>query len=150
MLGEKERRALRPDAQGFDEIRIRTIPRYKTSGMSGDEWRIHAEIEFYRKGIKRHSVGVRDVQTAAGFVYAEMGRALDNGKGYFAGEGTFCDQEGCAELGTVKKYLKKAFCREGHDEQVSTPTYRLFCAEHSRRGDCGLEDADANYTETPT
>lgn len=35
--------ALRPDAQAFDEIRIVTVPRYKQSGLSGDEWRIHAE-----------------------------------------------------------------------------------------------------------
>lgn len=49
-MGDKARRALRPDAQACDEIRIYTVPRYKTSGLSGDEWRISAVTEFYRKG----------------------------------------------------------------------------------------------------
>gem|GEM_PF-6705725 len=45
----KDRYALRPDAQAFDEIRIVTVPRYKTSGLSGDEWRISAMIQFFAK-----------------------------------------------------------------------------------------------------
>lgn len=48
-------RAYRPDAQAFDEIRIFTVPSYKTSGLSGDEWRISATVEFYRNGILRHT-----------------------------------------------------------------------------------------------
>lgn len=40
---------LRPDAQAFDEVRIVTVPRYKQSGLSGDEWRISAAIRLYRK-----------------------------------------------------------------------------------------------------
>jgi hypothetical protein len=52
-----ERRALRPDAQAFDEVRIVTVPRYKISGLSGDEWRISSHIEFYRKGRKVHERG---------------------------------------------------------------------------------------------
>jgi hypothetical protein len=33
--------------QNVDEVRIATIPRYKTSDISGDEWRISAKIEFF-------------------------------------------------------------------------------------------------------
>lgn len=147
-LGEKEARALRPDAQAFDEVRITTVPRWKDSEMSGSEWRISAKIEFLRKGIVKHENYFGDVQTACGFAYAEMMRAQDDGKAYFAGEAEFCDQESCKEIGTVRKYLKKSWCRSGHAEELHQPTYRLFCEKHSRRGDCGLDDADTNYKET--
>ena len=50
-LFDKPSRALKPDAQAFDEVRIVTVPRYKRSDLSGDEWRISAEIQFYRNGV---------------------------------------------------------------------------------------------------
>jgi hypothetical protein len=43
-------RAQKPDAQAFDEVRIKTVPRYKTSGLSGDEWRISATIQLMLSG----------------------------------------------------------------------------------------------------
>ena len=92
--------ALRPDAQAFDEVRIITVPRYKTSGLSGDEWRIHAEAQFYRKGRLIFSEGCRDVQAACGLVYGWYVTACDDGKAYFAGDGVTCDQEGCHEPAT--------------------------------------------------
>ncbi len=49
-MNERVNRALKPDAQAFDEVRIRTVPRWKESGLSGDEWRISATVEFWRKG----------------------------------------------------------------------------------------------------
>ena len=48
-LGNKIWRDLKPDAQAFDAVRITTVPRYKTSGLSGDEWRISAHVELLRK-----------------------------------------------------------------------------------------------------
>ena len=58
-LGEQWSHALRPDGQAFDEIRIKTIPRYKTSGLSGNEWRYHAEVYLLRKGqiVKQRGYG---------------------------------------------------------------------------------------------
>jgi len=61
----KQQRALRPDAQAFDEVRIVTVPRYKTSGMSGDEWRISATIQFMRKGRIVHERGISSVEVEA-------------------------------------------------------------------------------------
>lgn len=143
------RRALKPDAQGFDEIRIITVPRWKDSYYSGSEWRISASIQFFRKGVQRHEVGVSKVETAAGFCYAEMMRAYDSALGYFAGEEDTCDQEGCALPARHIRWLKKEFCQAGHGEDVKSPVYRMFCDDHKRRGDCGLEDNDSNYSETP-
>lgn len=145
-----ERRAIKPDSQAFDEIRLVTVPRYKTSGMSGDEWRISVKFEFYRKGEKVHeSGGIRNMETAVAFLPAEFYRAIDDGKAYFAGESDKCDQEGCAETATVTYRLKKEFCRHGHETDPydfdKRPLLRKFCERHSTRGDCGLEDADRNY-----
>jgi hypothetical protein len=145
-LGEKESGALRPDAQAFDEVRIVTVPRYKTSGLSGDEWRISAHIEFYRKGVKVHeSGGLRNVETACGFVYAEHCKGTDEGHAYFASEKGICDQEGCSERATLLFKLKKLFCRSGHGTEPMGIETRQFCEQHKRRGDCALEDADSNY-----
>ncbi len=141
-------RALRPDAQAFDEVRITTVPRYKTSGMSGDEWRMSAKIQFMRKGRVVHESRASTVEHACGFVMSEFYKACDEGKAYFAGEEDFCDQEGCSELATVTYRVKKRFSRDNPfewNEELKELTVRRFCAKHSRRGDCAFDDADANY-----
>jgi len=137
--------AHKPDGQAFDRIEIVTVPRYKESGLSGDEWRISAAIIFYRKGQEVHRVTTRNVQSACHHLAWHHDAAVSDGKGYFAGERDVCDQEGCAELATVWYRLKNQFCREGHGTEPHRETYRQFCERHSTRGDCGLEDADRNY-----
>ena len=141
---------LRPDAQGFDEVRIVTVPRYKTSGMSGDEWRISGEIQLMRKGRIVHKEQFQNVESCAKFLPWVMACASDNGKAYFASEEDFCDQEGCSEKAVSKYRLKAEYCRKGHKTEL--PAYaqqkdqlRQFCAKHLKRGDCGLEDNDDNY-----
>lgn len=49
-LQETGKFALKPDAQAFDEIRLKTVERFKDSHYSGSEWRIQVNVEFYRKG----------------------------------------------------------------------------------------------------
>jgi hypothetical protein len=142
--------ALRPDAQAFDEIRIVTVPRYKESELSGDEWRIHAEAQFYRKGKHIFSEGCRNVETACGLLYGWHVKGCDDGKAYFAGDGMTCDQEGCHEPALIR-YLKKAdYCNSAHKSDVSDVSkYRHFCEKHKERGDCGFDDSDDNYIEEP-
>lgn len=139
----------RPDAQGFDEVRIQTVPRYKTSGLSGNEWRISAQIQLLRKGRVMHEESFGDISAAIKFLPIVHARALDDGKGYFATEESFCDQEGCPEQATVFYRLKKRFCVGGGNCGQEMKMYgeerRQFCERHSKRGDCGLEDADDNY-----
>jgi hypothetical protein len=143
---EKSRRACRPDAQPFDEVRIKTVPRYKTSGLSGDEWRISATVEIYRKGRLLHEASFSNMDYATRLLCAEYVKASEGGKQFYGGEDGFCDQEGCAAAPTVTYALKKEFCRSGHGEPVSGQVVRMFCDAHKQRGDCGLEDADVNYT----
>lgn len=142
--------ALRPDAQAFDEIRIITVPRYKTSGLSGDEWRIHAEAQFYRKGRLIFSEGCNKMDTACGLLFSWYVKAIDDGKAYFAGDGITCDQEGCHEPATVRYRRLFDYCRDAHKTAVSDVSlYRHFCEKHKTRGDCALDDADANYAAEP-
>lgn len=143
-------RAAKPDCQAFDEVKFRIEPRYKQSGMSGDEWRISVVMEFWRKGNLIHSeFAAFDMERAMAFAAWRYGQACDDMHGYFAGEGEYCDQEGCAEKATVAYRLKKQYCREGHASEPYRPTVRLFCDRHKKRGDCGLEDADSNYEPMP-
>lgn len=146
MLGEKQRRALRPDAQPFDEIRIVTVPRYKMSGMSGDEWRISAKVEFYRKGKLIFENSYSNIEYAVRLLDRDFIQVSEGGGAYYAGEGSLCDQEGCDNEANVKYRLKKEYCRQGHGTICEgMPVIRMFCDEHKKRGDCGLEDADTNY-----
>lgn len=145
----KQNRALKPDAQGCDEVRITTVPRYKTSGLSGNEWRISSKVEFFRKGKVIHEAYNGDIEGAVKMLYAHFAQAHDEGKMYFAGEGDFCDQEGCKEKATIVYRLKKKFCcgggKCGQEVRMYGDEIRMFCARHSTRGDCGIEDADDNY-----
>ena len=154
---EDANRAYRPDAQAFDEIRIITVPRWKTSGLSGDEWRISASVIFYRSGREVHrEEGYRNVEAACNFMGYFHAKARDDGHAFFAGEGDWCDQEGCSEKATVVLKMKQRFCREGFPHKiistrlgVGIPTVRCFCEKHKTRGDCGLDDADTNYEPVP-
>ncbi len=147
-------RAHPPDSQFYDEVRIVTVPRYKTSHYSGDEWRISAKVEFMYKGrvvlegfdstvdgaIQRLPTILRDAER----------QAMDDGKCLKERDLSMCDQEGCAQQATVTYRMKQEGCNQcGHKRPAewmgSMPMIRRFCAQHSTRGDCGLEDADRNY-----
>lgn len=145
----KQGRALRPDAQPFDEIRISTVPRYKMSGISGDEWRISAKVEFLRKGVVRHETSFSNVGMAARLLDHALIEAMDCGHAYYAGEGDTCDQEGCSAQATVTYRRKEEFSEmDPHEWHRPAPEYssiRRFCQRHARRGDAAFDDCDENY-----
>ena len=146
---QRERNTQKPDAQAFDEIRITTVPRYKTSGLSGDEWRISGKIQLMRKGKVVHEDRMANVENCAYALGLVLMRAKDEGKAFFGGgENGTCDQEGCSEQASVFYRMKKKYCNGfGHEpiELNDEVVVRQFCERHSKRGDCGLEDADQNY-----
>lgn len=146
-LGKRWWRDMKPDAQAFDRVEITTVPRYKQSGLSGDEWRISASIKFYRKGALVHEIATRNIQTACHHLGYHHDAAIDDGKAFFAGEGAACDQEGCAEPATVWYRKLANYCQDGHKTEPNNPTYRQFCDRHKTRGDCALDDADQNYSQ---
>ena len=138
------RRDIRPDAQAFDEIRMLTAPRFKESGLSGDEWRISATVQFMRKGKIVHEDHCgNNIESAIRNLGYLWGTACDEGKAYFAGIDYYCDQEGCSEKATVTYRKKKDWCSRC-GEKKEWPTWqkedvvRCVCDKHKHRGDCGL------------
>lgn len=147
---QPERRARRVNQQRFDEVTIRTIPRYKTSSLSGDEWRFSAEGEIKYKG--------RIVWEGRYSSVPEMLAAAARNSEGLAPPNTddLCDQEGCAEPWVNVYKIKKQYCAHcGHDEEPfgDDPLVRKFCVRHSQRGNCSREDNQENYEtmsgETP-
>lgn len=153
LIRDGESRAVKPDAQPFDEVRLVTAPRFKQSGMSGDEWRISIVAEFWRKGAKVHECGCGSkMDIAVAMLGHQYFRACDDGHGFYAGERDVCDQEGCSKQAVVCYLVKKEFSRDRPHEWNAPPPwrhYRAFCSQHKRRGDCGFDDADDNYEERP-
>jgi len=141
----KDNRALRPDAQAFDRIEIITVPRLKESGLSGSEWRISADIIFYRKGKEIHRENTRNVESACKFVATFYAVACDNGLAWFAGVDNLCDQEGCNESAKWRAEMRHEYCDQGHVHDKPWKSFRLFCERHKYRGDASFEDSDRNY-----
>lgn len=142
------RRALKPDAEPFDEIRIVCEPRFKDSELSGSEWRTRYYTDFYRNGnLIWRNFGHTSMNAAANLFSHTYCEATENGYGMFAGEGEYCDQEGCARLATVwLEQIEEGCGRCGHRQKpdFSRP-YRGFCETHANRGNSRLGDTDKSY-----
>lgn len=140
------------DWENYDRIEFKIVPRYKTSGLSGDEWRQHVEVTFYFKGIEVRSFGCRDMQCALALA---PGRVLS-----WSDEGIadsvidmersgICDQPSCDKPSVGRLRIKEEFGDRGQrlhpEESLRGNAYRQFCKTHIRRGDCSREDSDDNY-----
>lgn len=134
------------DFTAIDEIRIKVVPRYKTSGLSGDEWRVGTEIEFCFKG----EVIGKEYRTRLDYAVNGLWSMMEQftspiSKRVIELEKTKCDQPSCPNDAITKYQLKTLYSDRGEKLAAPANHYRKFCAQHLRRGDCGLEDADANY-----
>ena len=136
-----------PDFEAFDRIELRLVPRFKTSGLSGNEWRVSVIAEFFFKGEKVHEAGYSDMKHAmlmlgSDWVAAQIPtRVIEI-------EETKCSQPSCPKDATDKFWLKQEYSAQGHRLDPSDrhgQPYLQFCAEHSHRGDCSREDSDDNY-----
>lgn len=140
------------DFEMFDEVKFSVIPRFKTSGLSGDEWRYSVLMEFFFKGVRFKEEHVRDMDIALKYIGHSFG---------FSGEGVpdewlkvekkCCDQVGCKNDATKWFALKKLTSKEG---DYLEPTegfvyYRKFCDKHVNRGNADREDSDGNYVSIP-
>lgn len=137
------------DYQPIDEVRIVTVPRYKQSGLSGDEWRTSGKIQYLRKGRVIHEKDCRDVDSALRYGDWWLCEFLERGN-YSAGRADDdCDQEGCSEKATVTYRLRHRYTRQ-HGQRIEgfgMVHIVRFCERHRHRGDCGIEDSDSNYEE---
>lgn len=139
------------DFEVFDRISLEIVERYKTSGLSGDEWRFSVHASFWFKGEKILERSFRNMETAVlmlGGVLGETSSPIAERILELENEGR-CDQPGCAAQSVSRYQFKRIFGRGGErlaDSEMEYATYYAqFCARHLRRGDCGLEDADENY-----
>lgn len=144
------------DDKGYDEIRIKVNPRYKTSGLSGNEWRVSASLEMWNKGELIFNRSFGNIEAAVNslpwffMVGGEPGvapDAYDQEAACRAQEK--CCQPGCSNMPVAEYRLKEHYSDYGEkldsSERSSFPYHRRFCEKHLTRGDCGLEDADDNY-----
>lgn len=145
------------DDDWFDEISIKCIERYKTSGLSGDEWRFSYGAEFKRKGIVLHSHGWHGLDDAIMGLGGARHKASDSPMGKTWEDTTktdideWCFQPGCTNKWTTLYRMKKRFVQgyeipEDRRMQDSLGIDVIgFCEDHLTRGDCGLNDSDMNY-----
>lgn len=138
------------DDEGVDRIEIVATPRYKTSGLSGNEWRVGAVIRFYRKGELVHKA-FRNKMTDAAAHLAYIRDSLpwtDGVRALWALDAEECHQFGCSEPAETVYRLKQEFSDRGDGPLPDLGVQevrRAFCTRHARRGDCGREDSDRNY-----
>ncbi len=136
------------DDEFCDEIRLKVIPRFKTSGMSGDEWRTSVKVQLFRKGFMYAETSVSKMEYAImmlGHFYVTSHEPVPTEA--IEHEKTKCDQPGCGD-DAVNHYRFKV---EKHGNSGHTSPVRedrevrcKFCARHSERGDSDLEDNDEN------
>lgn len=134
----------------IDEVRIVTRERYKTSGMSGDEWRYSRVMQFFRKGtLLWESAFNGSVGAVASWVPWMLVDAGENGKWKPMKDDHLCFQPGCSNVAVSEYEIIEEFGPQGQrlHPQENNPwsKRRRFCQRHLRRGDCGREDCDANY-----
>lgn len=142
-------KATRPDNQRYDKVDIYTVPRWKESELSGDEYRISANADLYYKGNKIKTMTFRDVETAIRYLDGALVYWRGNGEDYSSIDDTYlCDQEGCANIADVKYKRLKGYTGRGDPETLHDwNQYRVFCNSHKTRGDCALDDGDHNYKQ---
>lgn len=144
----KRKFARKPDAQGFDEVRITTVPIFKTSGLSGDEWRISGKCQLLRKGKVVHEFSMANVENCCNALGFHVMRAGDDGKFFYGGgEDGKCDQEGCSEDATTLYRVKNKYCNKPYEHEPTSANglHRGFCPRHAKRGDSSYDDSDSNY-----
>lgn len=136
-------------AERFDRVTVDLIERWKESELSGDEWRFSYRAQFWHKGEVVASVGGASIMDALTQAVSAFSRVpIDEGKRDHYRSTEFCSQPGCPRPWTVLFHPIKAYDRSGSEyaQPYRPDDVRGFCERHSHRGDCGLDDADDNYT----
>ena len=142
----------------WDEIRMVTVPRWKESELSGDEWRFSVKVEFLRKGHVVYTTGFSTLEYAMKALATLPDKMMMGGDGESlkhlpdALDRSYCFNPGCKNKATVEYRLKKEYCQVAPHDGGHEPyfdTRRRFCETHKHRGDCAFEDSDANYEQVP-
>jgi len=142
-----------PDFEAFDKIELTQEPRYKTSSLSGDEWRTSIRAKFFFKGVLVHETRFRDMNCAIMLLGAEWVKAQEPvPELLIETEKTKCDQPGCGREAVGRVRLKRLTARNGeylHPDESGFGCFRQFCERHQERGNASREDSDSNYETVP-
>lgn len=133
-----------------DQVVIKTEPRFKTSHLSGNEWRFSYRVLLYRKGKIIHDEEYCSMDNAMRSLAMRRpyNRITPKRTAYFE---TRCMNPGCTKKATVKYKLVKQGCSHcGHVRdraalKYCTQRFRQFCKAHAHRGDASLDDSMDNY-----
>lgn len=147
-LGDRMYHKRLRDFESFDSIELAVVPRYKTSGLSGDEWRQHVAVRFYFKGELVHEAGFNSMRGAIlmlGHTWVTAQEPIP--ERVIELERHTCDQPSCPNTAEGRFLLKRETAEDGqYLNETHLARYRKFCKRHLKRGDCSREDADDNYT----
>ncbi len=135
-----------------DEIIIKQVPRYKTSDMSGDEWRTSASVILKRKGLTVFNRSFATMSAATAFLpgmFIEVTEMIPDEFYFKWNKGprqTECMQPGCNHLATHEFRINAHYTNDATKIEIDeNEEHRWrFCAVHARRGDAAYEDSDAN------
>lgn len=125
-----------PEDNFYDDVRVRIVDRYKTSGLSGDEWRYSYLIELSRKGVVIAKRTVNDFEYACalvasvvhlGFVELESDDSWETLPWEQVPNKGICCHPGCSEPAT-NLYVRR--CDENIDahRSLSPPGWTLLDA----------------------
>lgn len=143
----KPHRRVKPhhDDEYYDGVILQILPRFKTSELSGDEWRVSCRITFMHKGMGVHVETFGDLRTAIAFLPSLLISSRESSK-LPDTRLVRCSQPGCPNAPVAIYRLKMEYSPNGSMNMLPTDELiRVFCSRHLDRGDCGLEDSNANY-----
>lgn len=141
------------DDEGYDEIRVQKVPRYKASSLSGACWRTSVRVQLVSKARVLIERDYRDIRTALMFLpglFLTAADLEDFKRPTEEEDNSLCFQPGCM-AGFVSEYrVLKNFTKEGHGipdppDSERPDRRRRFCPQHLQRGTCDLDDNDKNY-----
>jgi len=151
MLGSKQHISYKalPDDEGIDRIELAIEPRYKTSGMSGDEWRVSTVVRFFRKGELLWETSFGKMEYAVAFLGAEFhSRSEKSPRALWDYGDGLCMQPPCADPVHTEYRIKEEYSSQGDGPLPGMKGFekrRSFCLRHAQRGDSDREDCDTNY-----
>ncbi len=99
------------------ELQIITVPRFKCSEASGNEWRISHDLKIINDGIdsKRDDIGYDTIDNVLSSISEYEHNNNDDNKisdEHLHGKGNLCDQEGCSDESNVTYKLKNTWVYE--------------------------------------
>lgn len=151
-----------PEDDGIIGVTIARIPRWKESELSGDEWRftllgVITYKDWRNGGTADEKITCLSWTETQGDVALQVAAWCQDNQKLLSpphavkdlADIKVCFQPGCGLLpvnvyGITQEWTDHP--HQGHRmEKRRHPVVRAFCARHSHRGDCDLEDQDDNY-----